>query len=262
VKIEDLLEKLWGEYVSIVPTVEKVNGILLKNNENIINDHIALRTFSHEKLGINIFEEYFKNFGYIKCNNYDFTEKKLNAIHLENTKDSSLPKIFISELRYKELSKKAVDIIDREISKITDFDVSNLFFKNNYFSISSVEYDSLYRESEYAAWLCSLGHRPNHFTISVNHLSSIDSLLELNSILKENGILLNTSGGEVKGSADVFLEQSSTMADKVDFQFNDEFRSIPSCYYEFAYRHKLPTGELYQGFVTKSADKIFESTNE
>ncbi len=37
---------------------------------------------------------------------------------------------------------------------------------------------------------------------------------------------------------------------------------IPSCYYEFALRHPDPaTGRLFPGFVTPSADRIFESTD-
>ena len=260
--IEELLEFFWIDYLSIVPTVKKVNDLLTSKGNDLVNDHIALRTFKHEKLGLKKFEQFFSKFGYVKCHEYNFEEKKLNAIHLENRENPNLAKIFISELRYLELSANSVDIIEREISKITDFDLNELFLKESEFSISMNEYRSLYEESEYAAWLCSLGYRPNHFAISVNHLSSVQSLLELNSILKENSILLNTSDGEVKGSPSVFLEQSSTMADKIDFQFSDGINSIPSCYYEFAFRHKLPTGEQYQGFVTKSADKIFESTNE
>ena len=51
------------------------------------------------------------------------------------------------------------------------------------------------------------------------------------------------------------------MADNQDVTFSDETLEIPSCFYEFAQRYPLPNGELYQGFVEASADKIFESTN-
>ena len=34
-----------------------------------------------------------------------------------------------------------------------------------------------------------------------------------------------------------------------------------SRYYELAKRYPLPSGELFQGFVPASADKIFESTD-
>ena len=79
--------------------------------------------------------------------------------------------------------------------------------------------------------------------------------------MKAGGFTLNSVGGEIKGSAEVKLEQSSTMADHADVAFSDKTMTIPSCFYEFALRYPLANGELYTGFVAASADKIFESTN-
>ena len=58
------------------------------------------------------------------------------------------------------------------------------------------------------------------------------------------------------------LEQSSIMADKIKVRFGTIDEIVPSCYYEFAKRYSDSTGQIYQGFVTTSADKIFESTNK
>ena len=97
--------------------------------------------------------------------------------------------------------------------------------------------------------------------VFVNHLKKYSDLETLNDFLKAKGFKLNTSGGEIKGTPQVFLEQSSTLANSVKVEFTDSKREIPSCYFEFAKRYPLASGELYQGFVAKSADKIFESTN-
>ena len=51
------------------------------------------------------------------------------------------------------------------------------------------------------------------------------------------------------------------MAGHLDVEFAEGTYRIPSCYYEFALRYKMEDGELYSGFIAKSADKIFESTN-
>ena len=85
---------------------------------------------------------------------------------------------------------------------------------------------------------------------------------ELKEMIKDNGYILNSSGGEIKGSQNDLLEQSSTMADKMEVTFESGAESVPSCYYEFAKRYADQSGNLYQGFVAKSADKIFESTNK
>ena len=92
-------------------------------------------------------------------------------------------------------------------------------------------------------------------------MGHFQSLAQVNTLLKNEGFILNSSGGEIKGGPQVLLAQSSTMADKIEVEFSNGKKLIPSCFYEFAQRYKMPTGELYQGFVTASADKIFESTN-
>ncbi|MEZ5198961.1 MAG: DUF1338 family protein [Bacteroidales bacterium] len=72
---------------------------------------------------------------------------------------------------------------------------------------------------------------------------------------------MNDSGGEVKGTPEEMLEQSSTMAGKLNVQFVKGSLDVPSCYYEFARRYPDKSGKLYGGFIAKSADKIFESTD-
>ena len=123
------------------------------------------------------------------------------------------------------------------------------------------DYEMLTLESEYAAWLYTMGLQINHFTVNVNLLDGFNNLSDLNSYLKKNGITLNQSGGEIKGTRNIYLEQSSTIADKIEMTFIDGTKMIPSCYCEFAKRYPLPNGELYNGFIEKSANNIFESTD-
>lgn len=79
--------------------------------------------------------------------------------------------------------------------------------------------------------------------------------------MKQGDFILNSAGGEVKGSAEVLLEHSATMADRIEVNFKDVQKSIPNCFYEFALRYPKADGELYSGFIEASADKIFESIN-
>jgi hypothetical protein len=51
------------------------------------------------------------------------------------------------------------------------------------------------------------------------------------------------------------------LADRIPVAFKETTKEITSCYYEFAFRHKMANGKLFSGFVTGSADKIFESTD-
>ncbi|MNL20374.1 hypothetical protein D3C87_1416210 [compost metagenome] len=105
------------------------------------------------------------------------------------------------------------------------------------------------------------GFRANHFTINTNALKGFQTLEELNNFLEASGWELNASGGKIKGNPEQLLEQSSTLADLYDIDFKEGTLKVPSCYYEFALRYPMANGELYQGFVASSADKIFESTD-
>jgi hypothetical protein len=122
-------------------------------------------------------------------------------------------------------------------------------------------YNRLREESEYAAWFYVFGFRANHFTVSINSLKKHNNILSVNELLKKNGFILNNSGGEIKGTPSDLLQQSSTIADKVNVKFLEGQFEVPCCYYEFAQRYPDSTGQLYNGFIEKSADKIFESTN-
>ena len=81
-------------------------------------------------------------------------------------------------------------------------------------------------------------------------------------LLQQRGYQLNTVGGLIKGSEEDLLIQAATMADKQLVDFKDAGKQeISSCYYEFAQRFQQKDGQLFQGFVPDSANKIFESTN-
>jgi hypothetical protein len=261
--LEELLQRLWNDYASMNKQAEGIYNLLVGRGEKVINDHIAFRTFNIPKVNIDVLSKTFLKFGYKPKGEYTFPEKKLFARHFEH-KDEQNPKIFISELKLEECSKdlqktvnQLVDQIPEEATKQWDFSISGVPWR----AIPWDTYVKLKDESEYAGWMSVFGFRANHFTVLVNYLKTFKSLEELNAFLKQNGFSLNSSGGEIKGTPADFLEQSSTMAHPVQRSFSDGQKVVPGCYYEFAKRYPLPDGKLFQGFVAKSADKIFESTD-
>ena len=66
----------------------------------------------------------------------------------------------------------------------------------------------------------TFGFIVNHFTISINDCDTFENLEQVNSFLKENGYRINDSGGEIKGSVEQGLEQSSIMAENVLVEFD------------------------------------------
>lgn len=261
--VNTLFENLWQNYLAVTPSAVKVHELLgSTQKDDIINDHIALRTFNHEKIGLEKLAAHFLAVGYKECGEYHFEAKKLYAKHYEHP-DTTQPKVFISELLVDKCSPELQAIVTDMVDSIDADAVTNdnFLYSGTHWQVSSDTYKKLLAESEYAAWMSAWGYRANHFTVNINELAKFDNIEDVNQALKDAGFALNTSGGEVKGSAEVLLEQSSTLADDFAVEFSDKKMTVPSCFYEFALRYNKPDGEIYTGFVAASADKIFESTN-
>ncbi|MCP4445604.1 MAG: DUF1338 domain-containing protein [Myxococcales bacterium] len=261
--VHDLFEVLWRDYLTMTPQADQVAKLLTERGETIVNDHIALRTFAHDRVDIEVLDRAFVDGGYEPVESYEFKEKKLVACHYEHA-EPGMPKVFISALLLDECSKELRDIAHGLIDQIPVGLEADWRFASSgrTWPVDYATYRSLLEESQYAAWLVAFGYLANHFTIATHRLKSVNSLKELNELLKEAGLPLNPTGGLIKGSPGVGLEQSSTMAACIDVAFADGTHSIPSCYYEFAYRHSMADGELFQGFVADSATNLFTSTDQ
>lgn len=259
---EVLFQSLWNDYITrLCPSADKVHS-LLEEDEALINDHIALRTFNVAPLGLETLAKPFLALGYKDCGDYVFESKKLVAKHFEHPGPLQ-PKVFISELKVEECSPQLQEIVAKLVEQVdaTKLEGDAFLYGGRLWDISFADYQLLAEESEYASWLAAHGYGANHFTVNVNQLKAFTEVKQVNDHLRGAGFIINESGGEVKGTPEVLLEQSSTMADKVPVVFSDGTETVPGGFYEFAKRYPMANGELYTGFVAASADKIFESTD-
>lgn len=263
ITLSDLLSKMWEDYTAMNPQALRIYQLFQEQGEQVQNDHIALRTFNHPKVNIDTLAQPFVDSGYTYQQDYHFTEKKLYAKHYQHP-DERYPKIFISELKLEEFDEEVQATVRQLIDQVPDEQPQEFDFcsQGRPWEVSYATYEMLRAKSEYAAWMSAHGYRPNHFTVFVNKLNTLNDIVAVNEFIKSAGFQLNDSGGEIKGSPEVHLEQSSTLADTVEVDFSDGPQRVPACYYEFAQRYPLPDGHLYQGFVATSADKIFESTDK
>lgn len=258
------LQTMWQDYCALNPQAKAIFDAFTDLGETIHNDHIALRTFNNPRLGIQSLAQHFIKYGYSAAGEYFFKEKKLYAQHYENKEDKNLPKIFISELELEKMSPFVQTTLNQAAEQIPEGKIKEekFVYSGRPWSARFDIYEKLALESEYASWVYAFGFRPNHFTVNVNQLKKFKELSDVNEFIKSRGFKLNVSGGEIKGTPAELLEQSSTMANSISVGFNDGSHIIPACYYEFAKRYPMANGEYYQGFIAKSADKIFESTNK
>lgn len=286
--LDYVLNGLMRRYSERVPDVKTIidamvqKGII-ENGSQIENDHIAFRTMGVPQLGVQSFEKIFLHYGYEKREHYFFEGKKLDAWWYSPPRPTD-PRIFVSELRVDDLSSETQQIIKSYTDEVTsdpadhlDLDngreVDEFLHKPLWRTPTVSDYQTLLKESEYAAWVIYNRYYLNHFTISVHNLSQgYNTVADFNQFLESIGIKLNTSGGKIKTSPDGGLIQSSTVAEMIDAQFaNGETLRISGSYVEFAERkilpefQNLPTSEITKkhrrdGFEAGNADKIFEST--
>lgn len=258
----DFFQRLWDDFVGIAPQAAALRQRLIEAGETVVNDHVAFRTLARPEVGLESLEGRLFELGYRTLADYQFPEKKLRArAYLA----AGAPRIFLSELLVEELSpasRRVLDALADEARGRVPEGPEAFWAGRLWKPLSFADYERLAAESEYAGWLSALGLRANHFTVSINalkHLRSVEAVLEF---VEAAGYRINTSGGRVKGSAAELLEQGSTLADRLAVEFaGGERHVIPTCYYEFALRHRDASGRLYEGFVPGSADKIFESTD-
>lgn len=261
---QQLFDQIWKDYIHQNPEVKRIHDLFIDIGETVSNDHIAFRTFNDPRVNIDVLSKAFAKVGYEYRGEYHFKEKRLFAKHFELAAFKDAPRVFISELKLEEMSKelrvqakKMIDAIPEDLLKSPDF----IFSGNHWGRPKYKTYEMLRKESEYAAWVYVFGFRANHFTVSINALKKLNTIYKVNQFLKEKGFLLNSVGGEVKGTPEELLEQSSTKASIKVIDFEEGKFEIPTSYYEFARRYPDKSGKLYGGFIAQSADKIFESTD-
>lgn len=285
--LDQIMSALFKPYRARVPDVGTIvnamiaNGMIATESE-IENDHIAFRTLGVPHLGIASFEKIFLHHGYTREDAYFFEKKKLDAFWYAPP-DPKYPRIFISELRVKDLSAATQAILHQFTQSITADPVDKLdlsdskavgaFFHHPLWELpTAAQYEQLAAESEYAAWVIYNRYYLNHYTISVHQLENYNTLEKYTAFLEDIGVVLNTAGGKIKVSPDGLLRQSSSVAKMMEAKFAcGTTQSIPGSYVEFAERLPLPEfqhlppsalqrSHRREGFEAGNADKIFEST--
>lgn len=176
--IPTFFTQLWQNYIHITPHAAKLHQMFIERGEQVVNDHIALRTFNLEPIQLDVLEIHLLAMGYRRFAPYEFPEKKLRAWGYVPPQET-LPRIFLSELNCHAFSTQVQDILHHLCSQINVAQIQDIsvFWAGRLWSpIRWQDYQTLLKESEYAAWVAALGLRPNHFTLSVNYLQQTPTL--------------------------------------------------------------------------------------
>ncbi len=293
---EQLLERLWIQYLSRVPYAQKYADLVSKKGGNVVNDHVAFRTFNthtgEQPGGIRAIKHILNCLQYTPVEKYEFSKKKLKAVYFEHP-DKMLPKIFVSQLEVDLLPVWAQEII-HEAVKDTPYILSDRsielmgvlkeegvlprvagealvddlvqYFRRAWKIPKKADVLKLNDISQYAAWVMLHGNSVNHFTAFINY-QNVDEWPDLEStckVLELNGVPMKDKPEGKKGSA---LQQSATQAVKEEVQVKGEdgIEKITwtYAYYELAERGKiLIDGKevLFSGFLGEQASHLFDMT--
>jgi hypothetical protein len=185
---QKLFSILWNEYTERNPHALNIYNLFLQREDNVLNDHIALRTFNDPRVNVDHLGKFFEAYGYQEKGTYEFPTKKLFAKHYEH-ENPDAPKVFISELLIEKFSpelqavaKSCVDTIPASLLNSEELLYSGVFWK----PLSYETYQKLLKESEYAAWMYVFGFCANHFTVNVNALTTFPDVKDVNQFLIEN----------------------------------------------------------------------------
>ena len=146
-----LFKNIWDQYTDLTPQAKEIQNLLKDKGETVLNDHVAYRSIAINGFGLKDLCVPFLELGYEIKDDYKFEVKKLDAVHLESSNIDD-PKVFISELRVKDLSKEAQKIFESalyytEVKTSFELLTSGCFWESTY-----ENYKTLANESEYAAW--------------------------------------------------------------------------------------------------------------
>src|SRR5690606_41787705 len=96
--VKVLFANLWQDYVAVTPSAKNVHRLLgSSQQDDVINDHITLRTFNLGKVGLEKLAARFIALGYEECGEYQFEAQKAYGKHYEHA-ERSAPKVVRSAL--------------------------------------------------------------------------------------------------------------------------------------------------------------------
>lgn len=298
--LDQLLDKLWKKYMQRVSYAAQYAKLVKQKGGEVQNDHIAFRTFNcktgTQPAGVDAIGRIFEALGYVRKEQYIFTDKKLTAWHWEHAKNvDGNPKIFISQLEVEKLPAEAAKLIKDAVKDgsdpLTSMDIELLaalknneeldkdsagallkslvdFFGRHWSVPKKSVIEKVNKDSQYAAWTLLHGNSVNHFTAYINkqRVKEWPDLETTHNGLKAAGIPMKSEFEGEKGSK---LWQSSTQAVMEDCDIVED-NGKPGkikwsyAYYELAERGFVTDASgkkvMFHGFLGEQATNLFEMT--
>jgi Domain of unknown function (DUF1338) len=113
------------------------------------------------------------------------------------------------------------------------------------------------------AWVLVHGHRVNHFGLAIYLMSRFHSFADFNRWIATH-LPLSLRGSIVKGSPQLGIEQTASVAQCVSMKLADGSVQISKPFIEFVWRYLQRSNPIYwedyfQGFISENADRVIET---
>ncbi len=291
-----LIDKLWEHYIVRVPYAKKYVDLVKGRGGEIVIDHVAFRTFNahtgEQPEGIRAIKHILNFLDFTPVTKYTFPKKKLNAVHFEHH-DSSMPKIFVSQLEVGELPEWAQLAIGATVKNTSylladrSIELLGILKENGSIPTEAAEYlvndlVNYFRRpwkiplkedvlklndvTQYGAWVMLHGNSVNHFAVLINqqNVTGWPDLEATCKALASAGIPMKE---EIEGAPGSKLRQSATLAVKEETTVRGEFDFEKIlwtyAYFEFAERNFIEENggqKLFSGFLGEQAAHLFDLT--
>ena len=86
--------QLWNQYVAVAPQAKHIHALFKDHSKEVINDHVAFRSFAIPGFDLDDAAACFEPLGYEVFDRYRFEDKHPNALAFWVPKDPIAPKIF------------------------------------------------------------------------------------------------------------------------------------------------------------------------
>lgn len=292
----ELFNRLWLQYIERVPYAKMYSEMVTHKGGQVVNDHIAFRTFNthtgEQPEGIRAIKHILNFLEFRQVSKYKFPKMNLSATHFEHP-DEMLPKIFVSQLEVDQLPDWAQSLIhetvkdtryllsDKSIEMLNllkengnlpeeaaDFILDDLvqYFRRPWNIPERTDVLKLNDVSQYGAWVLLHGNAVNHFTALINaqNVAEWPDLETTCKALEAAGIPMKENIEGEKGSK---LQQSSTQAVKEGVKVKGE-TGIEKIVWTYAYYELAQRGfveldgeqKLFNGFLGEQASHLFNMT--
>jgi len=286
-----ILEKLWDHYLSELPQLASLQTAL--SSTQLPLDHCAIIDLPGENTGIPILSQIMHLLDYQVAGAGYLPDKQNEFVwlasrdHTTQTAREALPQIVIADFRLTALPKAVQTIIKyyaaqsqlapmarwqeliRQNNTAIFIDEVFSYLTRRDWSLPSLQdYKTVQACNELLAWVLVFGRTVNHFGLAIHLLDRFTDLAQFNHwIINTSQWRLNQKNGLIKGSEQLRIEQSSSVANEIVVHLADAAITIPNRFVEFVWRYPAMYSsaepyywsDYFTGFLANNADVVIES---